>query len=94
MPSTSSPQSTASLDSLLNERDVARIVGVSVDSVQRWRRHRQGPRFLKVGAGRQAAVRYQKSDLLFWLASRPSGGEETGRDQLSNLTPGTAGEAA
>lgn len=60
------------LESLLNEHDVARITGLSVASVRRWRLLRQGPKYLKIGA----AVRYRAEDLSMWLKSRPSGGEQ------------------
>jgi predicted DNA-binding transcriptional regulator AlpA len=62
------------LPSLLNERDVARITGLSVASVRRWRLVRQGPKYLKIGA----AVRYKEGDLSAWLASRPYGGGDQG----------------
>ncbi len=58
-------------DRLLNEHDVARITGLSVASVRRWRLLRQGPKYLKVGA----AVRYRLTDVDKWLASRPTGGD-------------------
>lgn len=58
------------LQSLLNEFDVARITGLSVASVRRWRLLRQGPKYLKIGA----AVRYKPEDISAWLESRPSGG--------------------
>ena len=58
------------LQSLLNEHDVARITGLSVASVRRWRLFRQGPRYLKIGA----AVRYRPADISAWLESRPTGG--------------------
>jgi predicted DNA-binding transcriptional regulator AlpA len=57
-------------ETLLNEHDVARITGLSVASVRRWRLLRQGPRFLKIGA----AVRYRTEDIRAWLESRPVGG--------------------
>jgi len=60
------------LQSLLNEHDVARITGMSLASVRRWRLLSQGPKFLKIGA----AVRYKPEDIAAWLESRPSGGEE------------------
>ena len=60
------------IDSLLNEHDVARITGLSVASVRRWRLLRQGPRFLKIGS----AVRYRSEDISAWLNSRPTGGEQ------------------
>jgi predicted DNA-binding transcriptional regulator AlpA len=59
------------LETLLNERDVARITGLSVASVRRWRLLRQGPKYIKIGA----SVRYKSEDLSTWLASRPTGGE-------------------
>ncbi len=59
------------LTDLLNEHDVARITGLSVASVRRWRLVRQGPKYLKIGA----AVRYKPEDVAAWLESRPTGGE-------------------
>jgi len=61
---------STSLEALITEHDVARISGMSVASVRRWRLLRQGPKYLKIGA----AVRYKQGDLSAWLASRPYGG--------------------
>ena len=58
------------LENLLNEHDVARITGLSVASVRRWRLLRQGPRYLKIGS----AVRYRPDDIAAWIESRPRGG--------------------
>jgi predicted DNA-binding transcriptional regulator AlpA len=59
------------LESLMNEHDVARITGLSVASVRRWRLLRHGgPRYIKIGA----AVRYKPEDVSSWLESRPSSG--------------------
>jgi predicted DNA-binding transcriptional regulator AlpA len=60
------------LEELLNEYDVARITGLSVASVRRWRLLRQGPKYLKIGS----AVRYRAEDISGWLATRPTGGEK------------------
>jgi predicted DNA-binding transcriptional regulator AlpA len=60
-----------SIEALLNEYDVARLTGLSVATVRRWRLLRQGPRFFKLGA----AVRYRPEDVRAWLQSRPTGGE-------------------
>jgi predicted DNA-binding transcriptional regulator AlpA len=60
------------LEPMLNERDVARITGLSVQTIRRWRLFRGGPKYLKIGA----AVRYRREDILAWLESRPSGGEQ------------------
>jgi predicted DNA-binding transcriptional regulator AlpA len=58
------------LDALLNEHDVARITGMSLATVRRWRLFGQGPRYIKVGS----AVRYRPEDVKAYLDSRPSGG--------------------
>jgi len=67
---------TDRIGTLLNERDVARITGMSVASVRRWRLLRQGPRFLKLNA----AVRYRAEDISAWLESRPTGGGPAGSE--------------
>jgi predicted DNA-binding transcriptional regulator AlpA len=58
------------IEALLNEHDVARLTGLSVASVRRWRFLRQGPTYLKIGT----SVRYRPEDILAWLQSRPTGG--------------------
>ena len=58
------------LEALFTEHDVARITGLSVATVRRWRLLRQGPKYLKIGA----AVRYKPEDIAAWLQSCPSGG--------------------
>jgi predicted DNA-binding transcriptional regulator AlpA len=65
---------------LLNEYQVAAILGVSVATVRRWRLLRQGPKYLKIGA----AVRYKHQDLDSWLASRPTGGADICVDASAN----------
>ncbi len=62
------------LSKLLNEYDVARITGLSVASVRRWRLLKQGPKYIKIGA----AVRYRPGDISAWLESRPTGGGQQG----------------
>jgi predicted DNA-binding transcriptional regulator AlpA len=64
---------STSLETLMTENDVARITGLSVASVRRWRLLRQGPKYIKIGA----AVRYKHEDFSAWLESRPAGGEFT-----------------
>lgn len=63
----------AMVTELLDEHDVARITGMSVASVRRWRLRRVGPKYLKIGA----AVRYRPDDVAAWIDSRPAGGGET-----------------
>ena len=56
---------------LLDEKQLAAALNISVASVRRWRLLRQGPKCLKIGA----AVRYKPGDVSAWIESRPSGGE-------------------
>jgi predicted DNA-binding transcriptional regulator AlpA len=51
------------IENLLNEHDVARIIGLSVASVRRWRVLRQGPKYIKIGQ----AVRYRRRDVAAWI---------------------------
>ena len=69
----------STLETLLNEHDVARITGLSVASVRRWRVLRQGPKYLKIGA----AVSYKPEDISAWLESRPSGGGDKAQARLT-----------
>jgi len=57
-------------ETLLNEHDVARITGLSVATIRRWRLLRQGPEYMKIGA----SVRYNPRSVSAWLAARPTGG--------------------
>ena len=59
------------IPALLNEHEVARISGLSVASVRRWRLLQQGPKYIKIGS----AVRYRTEDVRAWLDTRPVGGE-------------------
>jgi predicted DNA-binding transcriptional regulator AlpA len=59
------------IPALLNEHEVARITGLSVASVRRWRLLQQGPKYIKIGS----AVRYRTEDVRAWLDTRPVGGE-------------------
>jgi predicted DNA-binding transcriptional regulator AlpA len=58
------------LTNLLNEYQVAEMLGVSVATVRRWRLLKLGPRYLKLGA----LCKYRIEDVSAWLESRPSGG--------------------
>ncbi len=52
---------------MLTDHQVAEHIKMSVATVRRWRRLRQGPKFLKVGS----AVRYRRADVEAWLSSCP-----------------------
>lgn len=73
----SPPVGNKALEPLLNEHDVARITGLSVASVRRWRQLKQGPKYIKLGS----AVRYKPEEVSAWLDARPGyGGQERGID--------------
>jgi excisionase family DNA binding protein len=54
------------MNPLLSQRDAARLLGLSVRTLERMRVSGTGPRFLKLGN----AVRYRLQDIEAWLASR------------------------
>ncbi|MGA2185128.1 MAG: helix-turn-helix domain-containing protein [Bryobacteraceae bacterium] len=58
-----------SLIHLLNEYQVAEMLGVSLATVRRWRLLNHGPRYLKLGA----LCKYRMEDISAWVDSRPSG---------------------
>lgn len=55
---------------LLNDRELAARLGVSLGTARRWRQFRAGPKYIKLGS----AVRYQLSDVEAWLNEQPTGG--------------------
>jgi predicted DNA-binding transcriptional regulator AlpA len=58
------------LETLMTEHEVARVTGLSVATVRRWRLLGQGPRYLKIGS----AVRYRPEAIYEFIESRPTGG--------------------
>jgi predicted DNA-binding transcriptional regulator AlpA len=64
------------LEPLLNEHDVARITGLSVASVRRWRLLEKNCPCIRIGS----SVRYVRSDVEDWLRSLPRrGGQQEKR---------------
>jgi len=59
------------LETLLNEKELARLLRVSIGTLRYWRMGERGPRYRKVGQ----LVRYAPSDVHAWLTRRPCGGE-------------------
>jgi predicted DNA-binding transcriptional regulator AlpA len=58
---------------LLNEREVAQILGLSVACLRKRRWERSGPPFIKLGV----ACRYPYGALLDWLSSQPHTGSDS-----------------
>jgi excisionase family DNA binding protein len=68
-------QDNATANRLLNEKEVAERLAVSVATVRRWRFSGQGPRATKVGA----SVRYRPADIEAYLRQCPTiGGPRDG----------------
>ncbi len=58
------------LHPLLNEHEVAALLGVSVRTVQDWRQTGQGPPFLKLTDKRRGVVRYDPADVRAYVSKR------------------------
>ncbi len=63
----------------LTEREVAAIEGVSVRTLQDWRRLGVGPRFRKLGTAKRALVRYPIAWYRQWREETASTGPVLGR---------------
>jgi predicted DNA-binding transcriptional regulator AlpA len=63
--------SSSLLDQLLDERDVSRLLKMSLASIRRWRVSGRGPAYLKIGT----SVRYTPQSVSEFLKSCISGGE-------------------
>ena len=55
---------------LLETRDAAPLVGVSVGTLENWRTQGVGPKFLKISNGRQGKVVYDPDDIAIWRDAR------------------------
>ncbi len=59
------------LETLLEEKELAEALQVSLGTLRMWRTDGKGPRFHRIGQ----LIRYSPSDVKDWLASRQGGGE-------------------
>jgi predicted DNA-binding transcriptional regulator AlpA len=64
------PTANSTLETLLTEHEVARLLKVSVATIRRRRLLKQPPTWIKIGA----SVRYTPESISAFLKSRPSGG--------------------
>jgi len=55
---------------LLNERQVAAILGVSLSCLRKWRWQRTGPPVVKIST----LCRYPQDELMAWIESQPKAG--------------------
>ena len=63
-------KSLLSLQPLLNEHEVAALLGISVRTVQEWRRLGEGPPFLKLTSHGRGVVRYDPEDVRAYVVER------------------------
>lgn len=68
--------SEQSLETLLDEKELSRLLRLSIGTLRFWRAVGRGPRYRKVGQ----LVRYAPSDVQDWLNTRPAGGEGVGEE--------------
>ena len=52
---------------LLNERDVAALLGITTRALQAWRVRGYGPRFARISP---RAIRYRRKDVEAWVAQQ------------------------
>ena len=60
----------AAMEPLLNEVEVAQLLGVSVRTLQEWRQKGLGPPYLKLNERKRGAVRYDPGDIRLYVAGR------------------------
>lgn len=58
----------------LTTEELALLLNVDPSTPYRWRRNGVGPRWLKLGDGRQQAIRYRIEDVDAWLSECAQGG--------------------
>lgn len=56
-------------DTLLDQREVAAVLGLSAWTVQMWRQRKKGPAYIRLG---DRLPRYRVGDLRTWLAVQQS----------------------
>ena len=59
------------LEKLLEEKELAETLQVSLGTLRTWRTEGTGPRFHRIGG----MIRYAPSEVKAWLLSRQGGGE-------------------
>jgi predicted DNA-binding transcriptional regulator AlpA len=61
------------LPMLIDEKRVSSMTGIPVRTLQHWRHHQRGPRFVKISA---RCVRYRLDDVRSWLDEHTRGGAD------------------
>ncbi|MBK9009427.1 helix-turn-helix domain-containing protein [Novosphingobium sp.] len=56
--------------SVLNNEEAASALGISPNTLKRWRHLGKGPSYIKLGDAKQAGVVYESGDIDAWKADR------------------------
>jgi len=70
MQENSSGFSTSGIPALLTEESAARLLTVPAKTLRNWRCVGRGPRFLRLGGGRNGCVRYEIAAIRDYLTQR------------------------
>ena len=60
-------------DKLLNPKETAEYLGLSVSWLTKWRSRGSGPAYVKIGSGARGRIRYRESDLRTFIEERARG---------------------
>lgn len=71
---TDAPNYHPDIPPVLSPLALAELLGIARSTLDGWRRNGEGPAFVRLGGGRNAAVRYRREAVLEWLVSREEGG--------------------
>jgi predicted DNA-binding transcriptional regulator AlpA len=63
---------TNSAQPMLTEKDLSKLLPISLHALRRWRTEGRGPKFIKVGG---TLVRYRMEDVEKFLRACPTGGD-------------------
>lgn len=59
-------------DPILTPKQVAELLQVHVGTLEKWRSHQTGPKWMRLGEGKRAAIRYRTSDINAYIDSAAS----------------------
>ena len=75
---------------LMTTEQTAEMCNLGARTVWRWSRSGRMPAPLKLGDGRQGAVRFRRSEIMQWIAAgcpRVDGGQDGGQHLLERIVP-------
>lgn len=58
------------MDDMLTSKQVSELLGVKLNTLQKWRTRGVGPKYFKFGGSNAAAVRYDREDVETFMKAR------------------------